>query len=128
MCRKIKKNEMKKYSTVEEYFSDFTKMAQVKLQELREIIKAAAPQAKEVISYNMPAFKQNRILVYYAAYKNHIGFYPTPSGITTFEARLTNYKYSKGAIQFPIDQALPKELIEEIVKFRIEEDFLKKKK
>lgn len=128
MCRKIKKNEMKKYNTVEEYFSDFTKMAQVKLQELREIIKAAAPQAKEVISYNMPAFKQNRILVYYAAYKNHIGFYPTPSGITTFEARLRNYKYSKGAIQFPIDQALPKELIEEIVKFRIEEDFLKKKK
>jgi uncharacterized protein YdhG (YjbR/CyaY superfamily) len=128
VCRKIKKNEMKKYNTVEEYFSDFTKMAQVKLQELREIIKAAAPQAKEVISYNMPAFKQNRILVYYAAYKNHIGFYPTPSGITTFEARLTNHKYSKGAIQFPIDQALPKELIEEIVKFRIEEDFLKKKK
>jgi uncharacterized protein YdhG (YjbR/CyaY superfamily) len=119
---------MKKYNTVEEYFSDFTKMAQVKLQELREIIKAAAPQAKEVISYNMPAFKQNRILVYYAAYKNHIGFYPTPSGITTFESRLTNYKYSKGAIQFPIDQPLPKELIQDILRFRIEEDFLKKKK
>jgi uncharacterized protein YdhG (YjbR/CyaY superfamily) len=128
VCRKIKKNEVKKYNTVEEYFSDFAEMAQVRLHEFREIIKAAAPQAKEVISCNMPAFKQNRILVYYAAYKNHIGFYPTPNGITTFEARLINYKYSKGAIQFPIDQPLPKKLIEEIVKFRIEEDFLKKKK
>ena len=119
---------MKKYSTVDEYFSDFTEMAQVKLQELREIIKDAAPQAKEVISYNMPAFKQNGILVYYAAYQNHMGFYPTPSGITTFESRLTHYKYSKGAIQFPIDQPLPKELIQDILRFRIEEDFLKKKK
>jgi uncharacterized protein YdhG (YjbR/CyaY superfamily) len=119
---------MKKYTNVEEYILDFPEIAQIKMQELREIIASVATNCKETISYNMPAYKQNGIVVYFAAYKNHIGFYPTPSGITTFEARLTNYKYSKGAIQFPIDQALPKELIEEIVKFRIEEDFLKKKK
>lgn len=119
---------MKKYDTVEEYFSDFTEMAQVKLQELREIIKSVTRNCKEIISYNMPAYKQNGIVVYFAANKNHIGFYPTPSGITTFESRLTNYKYSKGAVQFPIDQPLPKKLIQDIVRFRIEEDFLKKRK
>ena len=119
---------MKKYSSVEEYMLDFPETAQNKMQELREIIASVATNCKEIISYNMPAYKQNGIVVYYAANKNHIGFYPTPSGITTFEHRLTNYKYSKGAIQFPIDQPLPKELIQDIVRFRIEEDFLKKRK
>jgi uncharacterized protein YdhG (YjbR/CyaY superfamily) len=76
----------------------------------------------------MPAYKQNGIVVYFAANKNHIGFYPTPSGVTAFESQLSNYKYSKGAIQFPIDQPLPKELIQDIVRFRIAEDFLKKRK
>jgi uncharacterized protein YdhG (YjbR/CyaY superfamily) len=119
---------MKKYTNVEEYILDFPEIAQIKMQELREIIASVATNCKETISYNMPAYKQNGIVVYFAAYKNHIGFYPTPSGITTFESRLTNYKYSKGAIQFPIDQPLPKELIQDILRFRIEEDFLKKKK
>lgn len=119
---------MKKYSNIEEYILDFPEIAQIKMQELRDIIKSVAPNCKEVISYNMPAYKQNGIVVYFAANKNHIGFYPTPSGITTFESRLTHYKYSKGAIQFPMDQLLPKELIQDILRFRIEEDFLKKKK
>lgn len=119
---------MKKYSSVEEYMLDFPETAQNKMQELREVIASVTTNCKEIISYNMPAYKQNGIVVYFAANKNHIGFYPTPSGITTFESRLTNYKYSKGAIQFPIDQPLPKELIQDIVRFRIEEDFLKKRK
>jgi uncharacterized protein YdhG (YjbR/CyaY superfamily) len=119
---------MKKYTNVEEYILDFSEIAQIKMQELREIIASVATNCKETISYNMPAYKQNGIVVYFAANKNHIGFYPTPSGITTFESRLTNYKYSKGAIQFPIHQPLPKELIQDILRFRIEEDFLKKKK
>jgi hypothetical protein len=119
---------MKKYTNVEEYILDFPEIAQIKMQELREIIKSVATNCKEIISYNMPAYKQNGIVVYFAANKNHIGFYPTPSGITAFESQLTNYKYSKGAIQFPIDQPLPKELIQDILRFRIEEDFLKKKK
>ncbi len=119
---------MKKYTNVEEYILDFPEIAQIKMQELREIIASVATNCKEIISYKMPAYKQNGIVVYFAANKNHIGFYPTPSGITTFESRLTNYKYSKGAIQFPIHQPLPKELIQDILRFRIEEDFLKKKK
>ncbi|MDP1817186.1 MAG: DUF1801 domain-containing protein [Leadbetterella sp.] len=119
---------MKKYTNVEEYILDFPEIAQIKMQELREIIASIATNCKEIISYNMPAYKQNGIVVYFAANKNHIGFYPTPNGITAFESQLTNYKYSKGAIQFPIDQPLPKKLIQDILRFRIEEDFLKKKK
>jgi uncharacterized protein YdhG (YjbR/CyaY superfamily) len=119
---------MKKYTNVEDYILDFPEIAQIKMQELREIIASIATNCKEIISYNMPAYKQNGIVVYFAANKNHIGFYPTPNGITTFESQLTNYKYSKGAIQFPIDQPFPKELIQDILRFRIEEDFLKKKK
>lgn len=119
---------MKKYSNIEEYILDFPEIAKIKMQELREIIKTVAPNCKEIISYNMPAYKQNGIVVYFAANKNHIGFYPTPNGILAFESDLLGYKYSKGAIQFPIDQPIPKVLIEKIVKFRLEEDFLKKKK
>lgn len=80
---------MKKYSSVEEYMLDFPEIAQNRMQELREIIASVATNCKEIISYNMPAYKQNGIVVYFAANKKHIGFYPTPSGITTFESRLT---------------------------------------
>ncbi len=93
-----------------------------KLGELRQIIRSAAPKAEEVISYRMPAFKLNGILVYFAACKNHIGFYPTGSGITAFEKELTVYNYSKGAIQFPLDKPLPIGLIKRIVKFRLRLD------
>ncbi len=93
-----------------------------KLGELRQIIRSAAPKAEEVISYRMPAFKLNGILVYFAACKNHIGFYPTGSGITAFEKELTGYNYSKGAIQFPLDKQLPISLIKRIVKFRLRQD------
>ncbi|MDP1993767.1 MAG: DUF1801 domain-containing protein [Ignavibacteria bacterium] len=108
-----------KFKTVDEYFSTFPKNVKNILTQLRKTIKQAAPQAEELISYNMPAFKLNGILVYYAAYNKHIGFYPTASGIETFKNELSVYKWAKGSIQFPLDQPLPTELITNIVKFRV---------
>jgi uncharacterized protein YdhG (YjbR/CyaY superfamily) len=115
----------KKFKTVDEYFSEFPKSTQDILQGLRKTIKDAAPQAEELISYNMPAFKQNGVLVYYAAYKNHIGFYPTSSPMKVFKKELEKYKTSKGAIQFPIEKAIPKTLVRNIVKFRVKENLEK---
>lgn len=109
----------KKFKTVDEYLSTFPKNVKGILAELRMTIKQAAPQSEELISYNMPAFKLNGILVYYAAYKKHIGFYPTSSGIEAFKNELTGYKWAKGSIQFPLYQPLPTELITNIVKFRV---------
>ncbi len=116
----------KKYSNVEEYITDFPSSVQPVLQKLRHSIVEAAPQADEVISYNMPAYKLNGILVYFAAYENHIGFYPTPSGITAFEKELSGYKQGKGSVQFTLEEQLPFELIQRIVKFRLEEQVAKK--
>ncbi|HVY75556.1 MAG TPA: DUF1801 domain-containing protein, partial [Puia sp.] len=89
---------------------------------LRQTIKQAAPKATETISYRMPAFRQNKVLVYYAVHKEHIGFYPTSDPIVHFRQELEQYNTSKGAIQFPIDKPLPLALIKKIVKFRLEED------
>ena len=93
-----------------------------KLEEIRTIIRKAAPAASETISYSMPAFKINKVLVYFAGYNHHIGFYPTPSAIEKFAKELSGYTTSKGAVQFPIDKALPKQLIKDMVSFRIKED------
>lgn len=109
-----------KFTTVDEYHANQALEIQEKLTELRSLIKATVPDVVETISYNMPAFKRKKILVYYAAYKNHIGFYPTSQPIIVFKDELKPYKTSKGAIQFPINQELPKELIQAIVKFRLE--------
>ncbi|MDX2191452.1 MAG: DUF1801 domain-containing protein [Bacteroidota bacterium] len=109
------------FKNTDEYISFFPDYIQTKLQEIKSIIKKAAPNSEEIISYNMPAYKLKAVLVYFAGYKNHIGFYPTASGIKNFEPEFGNYKYSKGAVQFPLNQALPIELITKIVKFRIEE-------
>jgi len=112
-----------KFSTIDEYHAIFPNEIKEQLQTLRNIIKITAPQAIEVISYNMPAFKlNNKILVYYAAAKKHIGFYPHTTPIVYFKNELENYKTSKGAIQFPLNDKLPKILIEKIVKFRMAED------
>jgi len=111
-----------KFKTVEEYFSSIPEDVKPILTEIRSIIKQVAPTAEEVISYNMPAFKQNGILVYYAVHKDYIGFYPTSKPIEVFKDDLSDYKYSKGAIQFPIDKPMPAELISKIVKFRIKHD------
>ena len=111
-----------KFKTVEEYLATVPKSILPILKELRQAIKQAAPQATELISYNMPAFKQNKVLVYYAAQKNHIGFYPTASPIQVFAKELKGYKTSKGAIQFPIEEPIPIDLVERIVKYRLKED------
>ena len=110
------------FSTVEEYISGFPAKTKALLKEMRKLIKETAPGAEEVISYNMPAFKKNGMLVYYAGNKAHIGFYPTSSPIRVFKDELIGYKTSKGAIQFPLDKPLPIGLITKIVKFRIVEN------
>lgn len=111
-----------KHKNVDEYISGFQPEIQVFLETMRSTIKKAAPETTEVISYNMPAYRQNGVLVYFAAGKNHIGFYPTTTPIRVFEEELKEYKTSKGAIQFPLDKPLPLKLITKIVAFRIQED------
>jgi uncharacterized protein YdhG (YjbR/CyaY superfamily) len=113
---------MKRFKTVDEYFSALPKKQRDILDGLRKTIRQVAPQADEVISYNMPAFKWNGMLVWYAAYKNHIGLYPRPSAIRAFEKELAGYKTSKGAIQFPIEEGIPTNLVKKIVKFRVKEN------
>jgi uncharacterized protein YdhG (YjbR/CyaY superfamily) len=104
---------------IDEYINQFPKNVQQQLQKLRKIIKQTVPNAEEFISYKMPAYKVHECLVYFAGYKNHVGFYPTGSGIAAFENELGSYKYSKGAVQFPIDEPLPEDLITRMVKHRI---------
>ena len=107
---------------IDEYIEGFPPIVQKQLTNMRAIIKEASPEAQELISYGMPAYKLNGMLVYFAGYKAHIGFYPTPSGIKKFLPKLNAFKYSKAAVQFPIDQPLPKDLIKEIIVFRIKEN------
>ena len=107
-----------KFKNTDEYISVFPEATQEILQQLRNTIKKAAPQAEEVISYNMPAYRLNSILVYFAGYANHIGFYPTPSALEAFKKEIAVYKSSKGAVQFPLDKPLPLALITRIVEFR----------
>lgn len=110
-----------KASSVEKYISWKTEAIQTKLQSIRETILTVVPEAKEVISYHMPAIRTSEVLVYYAAAKKHIGFYPHSEAIVAFEKELTPYKTSKGAIQFLLDQPLPLDLIRDITVFRYEE-------
>jgi uncharacterized protein YdhG (YjbR/CyaY superfamily) len=116
------------FSNTDEYIACFPIKTQNILKQIRKTIRLAAPKAEELISYQMPAFKQNGVLVYFAAYKNHIGFYPTASGILAFQDQISNFKNSKGAIQFPIDKPIPFDLITRIVKYRIEADEIKYEK
>jgi uncharacterized protein YdhG (YjbR/CyaY superfamily) len=113
---------MQKFRTVDAYFAAIPDEARAKLRTLRTIICQAAPQAQEVISYNMPAFKWQGILVWYGAHTEHIGLYPKASAIAAFKDELAGYKTSKGAIQFPLDQRIPTALIKKIVKFRVKEN------
>lgn len=113
---------MKTSNEIDKYIETFPENVQILLQELRTIIQKAAPNAEEIMSYQMPAYKQNKRLVYFAGYKKHIGFYPHSSPIVYFKDELKGYKNSKGAIQFSLDQPLPNDLITKIVKFRVEED------
>jgi uncharacterized protein YdhG (YjbR/CyaY superfamily) len=116
------------YASTEEYIGIFPPPVRKTLNGLRKAILAAAPKATERISYGMPAFHQGETLVYFAAYKNHIGFYPTSSGIRVFKEDLKAYKTSRGTVQFPVDEPLPLKLIQKIVRFRVKEAALRAKK
>jgi uncharacterized protein YdhG (YjbR/CyaY superfamily) len=116
-----------KNETIDAYISRYDEDIQAILQELRRVIKEEAPDATEKISYQMPTFYLNGNLVHFAVQKNHIGFYPAPSGVAAFKEELTDYKTSKGAIQFPLTKSIPYELVRRIVHFRVEEANGKKK-
>lgn len=118
---------MKKVSNFKDYASFYNKDTVKKLKSIKKTIKEIAPKSIESISYGIPAFKLNGIpLVYFAAYEKHIGFYPRPSGIKKFTKELSRYKTSKGAIQFPLNEDLPLNLIGKIVRFRVKENLSKK--
>lgn len=108
-------------NVIDEYILQFSLEQQVRLKEIRQIIKEASPKSTEKISWGMPTFYLNGNLVHFAQQKSHIGFYPGESGVANFIEKIQDYKHSKGAIQFPDSQPLPKELIQEIVRFRTQE-------
>ncbi len=116
-----------KYENIDDYIEDAPLEVQQKLRELRAVIKAEVPDAEERIAYQMPTFSQNGNLVHFAAFKNHIGFFPAPSGIENFKEELAKYKTSKGTVQFPLDEDIPFELVREIVRFRLKENLAKVK-
>ena len=113
------------FTSIDEYISTFPAETQKILQELRATIKAAAPDSEERISYQMPAFYLKGNLVYFAAFKNHISFFPTASGVDAFKDKLSTYAGSKGTVRFPADKPIPLDLISEIVKYRVNENLKK---
>ena len=112
----------KQLKTIDEYISMFPDDVQKILKQVRQTIREAAPQAQETINYQMPTFTLNGNLVHFAAFKNHIGFYPTPTGIEAFKDELSVYKGAKGSVQFPLDQPMPLSLIRRIVEYRVKEN------
>ena len=116
------------FTTTDEYIAQFPPDVRVKLQQMRAVMKEAAPDAVEKISYQMPTFYLNGNLVHFAAYARHIGFYPAPSGIEAFKEELSQFKGAKGSVQFPLDQPLPMDLISRIVRFRVTENMKKGRK
>ena len=113
---------MKQPRDIDEYIASFPKDTQEILEQFRITVKRAAPQAEEVISYGMPAFKLNGMLVWFAAHTSHTGFYPRISGIEAFRKELSNYKVANGSVQFPFNKPFPLELITKIVKFKAREN------
>lgn len=118
----------RRFKTTDEYIKTFPKEVAGKLEVIRKIIKKAAPEAEEVIAYNMPAFKLNGPLIYYSGYNKHIGLYAMPSATIAFKKELVKYKTSKSAIQLPLEEKLPLTLIKKIVQFRVKENLAKRKK
>jgi uncharacterized protein YdhG (YjbR/CyaY superfamily) len=112
----------KQFETIDDYIKTFPTDVQSILEKMRQTIRKAAPEAVEAVSYQMPTFKLNgKNLVHFAAFKSHIGFYPIPSGIEAFRRELSPYKQGKGSAQFPVDQPIPYDLVEKIVRFRVKE-------
>lgn len=119
---------MKTNETIDAYIAAFPDAVQKKLTKIRATIKKAAPKAEEKISYGMPTFALNgKNLIHFAAFKNHIGLYPTPNGIEAFKKELSAYKGAKGSVQFPLDEPIPYDLISRIVKFRVQKNLAKTK-
>ena len=118
---------MKKPIDVDEYISGYPKDTQKIIEQVRMTIRKAAPGADEVISYGMPAYKLNGMLVWFAAHTKHIGFYPKTTAIATFKKELSGYKGAKGSVQFPFDEPMPLGLISKIVKHRVKENLMKEK-
>jgi uncharacterized protein YdhG (YjbR/CyaY superfamily) len=108
--------------TIAEYIAGFPPKTQAILKKVRQTIRQAAPGAEEAIKYRMPTFTLHGNLVHFAAFKTHIGFYPTPTGIEQFKRELSAYESAKGSVQFPLDQPIPYDLISRIVKFRVKEN------
>ena len=117
-----------KVQTIDQYIKAFPKDIQHILEKIRRTIQKAAPEAEEAISYQIPTFKLHGNLVHFAAFKNHIGFYPASKAIEVFKSELSSFKTSKGAIQFPFDKPIPFSLISKITRFRVKENLDKKKK
>ncbi len=118
----------RQFKTVDEYIGSFPKNVADVLEELRRVIRELAPEAEETISYGIPTFDlKGRHLVHFAAFKNHVSFFPTSSGVEAFKKELAPYKISKGTVQFPLDKPIPFDSVKKIVKFRLKEDESKKK-
>jgi uncharacterized protein YdhG (YjbR/CyaY superfamily) len=115
-------------TSVDEYIAEFPPETQRLLEEMRARIRASAPEATESISYAIPTFDLNGHLVHFAAFKNHIGFYPTGSGVAAFKDELEPYKGGKGTVQFPLDEPIPWDLVRRIVEFRVQENGRKRSK
>jgi len=118
-------NDKVRFNSIDEYIATFPHEVRTILQEIRETIPAAAPDAEEKISYQMPTFTLKGNLVHFAAFKNHIGFYPTPGGIEAFKEEVARYQGAKGSIRFPLDEPMPLNLITRIVKLRVAENLEK---
>ncbi|HTA27505.1 MAG TPA: DUF1801 domain-containing protein [Bacteroidia bacterium] len=119
---------MKKPKDVDEYIASFPKETQKLLKEVRAAIQEAAPQAEEVISYSMPAYRLNGIVVWFGGHTHHIGFYPHGATMEKFKKELARYKQTKGSIRFPMDEPIPIALIKKMVKLRVKEHLEKGKK
>jgi len=115
-----------RFIDIDSYIGSFPEKTQKLLQEVRETIRKEAPEAEQTINYGIPTFKFRGNLVHFAGFKNHIGFYPTASGIEAFKKELSVYEGAKGSVRFPLDKPIPFELIERIVKFRVKESLSKK--
>jgi len=117
----------KRFKTIDEYIKTFPEDVQSILEKMRRTVRTAAPEAEEAISYQIPTFKLNGNLVHFAAFKKHIGFYPTSSGTEAFKKELSSYKGAKGSVQFPLEKPIPYDLVKRIVIFRRKENLQKKK-
>ncbi len=115
----------KKATTIDEYIAGFPEHIQAVLEEMRQTIREAAPDAEEAISYQIPTFKLNGNLVHFAAFKKHIGFYPAPAGIEAFSEELSAYESAKGSVKFPLDQPMPLDLVRRVVEYRVKQNTAK---